>query len=178
MEETSIPTGDERQVLIDQLGESLAAGVDDADEALEIAICAGLLERLDPTAGALADAIAWKKGAGAELLKQAFDELDLEELLDAVDGVCNGEATQEQVEDAVWDIDEVVAAAIWAGQRKAVRELVREVAKTVRDIPEPFAVLAPDAIALARTRAIAEDIDLYDYWLAIADAPPPTPGNG
>lgn len=161
---------DERQVLIDQLGESLASGVDDADEALELAICAGLLERLDPSAEALAEANMWRQGAGAEMLREAFDELDLEELTDAIDALLTGEATPEQVEDAVWDIDEIVAAAIWANQRKRVRELALEVADTIHKVPEPFVGLAPDATALARTRAIAENVDLYDYWLAIADS--------
>lgn len=168
-EQTEPTPVDERQVLIDQLGESLAAGVDDADEALEVAICAGLLERLDPTAEALAEAAVWRQGAGAELLREAFEELDLEELNDAIDAVCSAESTVEQVEDAVWDVDEVIAAAIWAGQRKAVRALARAVADTIRSVPEPFVPLAPDGVALARTRAVAEDIDLYDYWLAIAD---------
>lgn len=161
---------DEKQVLIDQLGESLASGVDDADEALEVAICAGLLERLDPSVDALAEAAMWRQGAGAELLREAFEELELEELTDAIDALLTGEATVEQVEDAVWDVDEVIAAAIWANQRKAVRELALEVADTIRKVPEPFMPLAPDAAALARTRAIAENVDLYDYWLAIADS--------
>lgn len=159
----------ELDVLIQQLDELLTEPAVDAEDALEIACVAGLASRLDAPATALADAVGFRDGVGKELLEQAFVELDVEELLGELDGVLS-DATPEQVEDALSDIDDVVAAAIWCGQRKTVKELAKRTAKTVRDVPEAFAPLADFAIDIAKLPAIARDFDLYDYWLAVADA--------
>jgi hypothetical protein len=113
--------------------------------------------------------MGFRDGVGKELLAEAFAELDVDDLLSELDGVLS-DATPEQVEDALSDIDDVVAAAIWCGQHKAVRELARRTAKTVRDVPEAFAALADVGSDLAKLPAVARDLDLYDYWLAVADA--------
>ena len=159
----------ELDVLIQQLDELLSEAAVDAEDALEIACVAGLAARLDAPATALADAIGFRDGVGKPLLAQAFAELDIEELLGELDGVLS-DATPEQVEDALSDIDDVVAAAIWCGERKAVKELAKRTAKTVRDVPEAFVGLADFGIDLAKSAAVARDFDLYDYWLAVADA--------
>ncbi len=159
----------ELDVLMQQLDELLTEPAVDAEDALEIACVAGLAARLDAPATALADAVGFRDGVGKELLEQAFAELDVEDLLGELDGVLS-DATPEQVEDALSDIDDVIAAAIWCGQRKAVKELAKRTAKTVRDVPEAFAAMAPDGVELAKKAAIARDFDLYDYWLAVADA--------
>jgi len=165
---THSPT--ELEVLVEQLDELLGEGATDADEALEIATVAGLAERLGAPPEVLAAAQAWRDGPGEPLLQEAFEELDPEPWIEAVDEVSSGGAEEEAIDEAVSDFDDLVAAAAWAGRTDKVRRAARRVAEIVRLVPDPFAFLAPDARTMSRTRTVALDPDLYDYWLAIADA--------
>lgn len=162
----------ELEVLVQQLDEVFGEPIVDLEDALEAAEVAGLAARAGAPEQALADAVAWRDGVGQELLVEVFDSLEdiVADYLEALDGVLEGDADPEAVEDAVSDVDDLLAAAIWAGRRAAVRDLARRAAKTVRDVPEPFAALAPLARDMARSPAVARDLDLYDIWLAIADA--------
>ena len=158
-------------VLLEQLEELLEEGAVDAQDALEIAMVAGLAERLGGGADpALARAVAWRESGGGDLLRVAFEELEVDEIIDGLEGVLDGEAADEQVEDAVYELDDVVAAAVWSGQAAVVRGLAVEVARTIRQVPEPFAFLADFATDLARLSTVAQRLDVYEYWLAIADA--------
>jgi hypothetical protein len=160
----------ELAVLLEQLDELLASGVDDEDDALEIAIVAGLAARLGAETAALKEAVAWRDAGGHDLLEQAFDELDLDEIIEGIDGVLAADADEEEVEEALYELDDVVAAAVWCGRSKRVLEAARQVAATIRQVPEPFAPLADYAVHVARSPAVAADLDVYDYWLAVADA--------
>jgi hypothetical protein len=160
----------ELEVLVEQLDELLAEGATHPDEALEIATVAGLAARLGAPAEVLAGAEAWRDGPGEALLQEAFEDLDADPYVEALDDVTSGSAEDEEVDEALSDFDDLVAAAAWAGRPEAVRKAARRVAQIVRTVPEPFAFLAPDARTMSRTRTVAEDPDLYDYWLAIADA--------
>jgi len=159
----------ELEVLLEQLDELLAEGAPDPDSALEIATVAGLAERLGASPDALRNATAWRTGPGGPLLEEAFAEVDVDELVETIDDVSGG-AENEEVDEAVSDFDDLVAAAVWAGMPEQVRGAARRVATIVRELPDPFAFLAYDGKTMARTRVVAEDPDLYDYWLAIADA--------
>jgi hypothetical protein len=160
----------ELDVLVEQLDEVLAEPILDPDDALEVAILAGLAARLGAPPDALAAAVAWRDGAGRELVAETFDQVDLEPLLEELDACTGGGMTDEQVEEALFDVDDVVAAAIWCGRTAAVRAGARRASEIVRQIPDPFAPLADLAVAMARLRSVAEHLDLYDYWLAVADA--------
>lgn len=160
----------ELQVLLQQLDELIGEPIVDADDALEIVAVAGLAARLGAPVEALADAVTWRDGPGRELIEAGFAELDVDELLDGLTGVLEGDVAPELVEDALSDIDDVVAAAIWAGHRAEVRLLAQEAADTIRQVPEPFAAISDLGRDMARLPAIARDLDLYDYWLAVADA--------
>jgi hypothetical protein len=160
----------ELDVLIEQLDELMGAPIVDPDDALELAIVAGLAARLSAPADALAAACAWRDGDGKDLLEETWRQIDAEPLLEELDAVSTGGATDEQVEEAVYDIDDLVAAAVWCGRPGAIRAAARRAAAIVREIPDPFAPLAAEAAQLARLRAVADHLDLYDYWLAIADA--------
>lgn len=169
MDETT-PIRSELEVLLEQLDELLEEGAMDAEDALEIAVVAGLAKRLGADTAALADAEAWRVGAGAELLAEVWDELDVDALQDAVDAAATDDLTEEEIEDAIYDVDEVVTAAVWVGKAAAVRALAASVARTIRDVPEKFAGLADIGAGFARMPAVAADMDVYDYWFALADA--------
>ncbi len=158
----------ELEVLVEQLDDMLAEGADDEDDAVEIAAVAGQVTRLDPRHPSLVDAAVWRDGAGAELLTSAFEDLDVDAVLEALDGSVGGE--EAEVEEALYELDDLVAAAIWAGHRDAVRRIARQAAATIRQVPESFSSFSEEATHLARLPAVAAELDLYDYWLAVADA--------
>lgn len=161
---------EERQVLADQLDELLASGLDDPEEALEVAAIAGMLERAGIDPRALADANAWRVGSGAALLDEAWDLVDVDAYVEAVDACASESATDEEVEEALLDLDELVAAAAWCGRTSLIKRATVEIERTIRDVPEPFAALASQGRELARLRAVAEQLDVYGFWLAVADA--------
>ena len=161
---------DERKVLLEQVSELLEGEIVDDDDALEIAIVAGLAARLGGDDPVLVLARAWRDGDGKELLDEAFADLELDEVVDAIDGVLTHEATEEEVEEALYEFDDLAAAAIWCGRAKAVRAAARRVSDAIRQVPEPFIPLADYGIMMAKTAAVAADYDIYDYWMAVADA--------
>lgn len=161
----------ELDVLVEQLDELLGEPILDPDDALEVAIVAGLAARLSASPEVMRDAVVWRDGPGKELLGETWDQVDLEPLLEALDACTGGDMTDEQVEEALFDVDDVVAAAIWCGRPGAIKAAARRAAAIIREIPDPFAPIADLAVELARLPAVAEHLDLYDYWLAVADAP-------
>ena len=161
---------DELQVLLDQLEEMLGEGATDYDDAIEIAMVAGMAARLGATGELMQRAVAWREGPGRELLDTTFRLIDDEGLRGAIDDVMDGESSDERVEEVLFDVDEVIAAAIWCGQQDQVRALARSVAQAIRQVPDPFACVADTGADMARQPAIAAHLDLYDFWLAVADA--------
>jgi len=159
----------ELEVLVEQLDDLVAEGVRDVSDALELATVAGLAVRLGAAPDVLYRAEGWRDGDGAELLEVLWDEVDLEALTDEVDGCLTGEAEDEQIEDALSDFDDVVAAAVWCGRRALVLGAARQVAQTIRDAPDTFAGIAEAGSQMSRLPAVGQDIALYDYWLALAD---------
>lgn len=160
---------EELEVLTEQIDEMLAGPVVDEDDALEICIVAGLARRLtsDPVD---VDAAAWREGTGAELVASMWDQVDLAPLIDEVDACTEGGRSDEEVETAVYDVDDIIAAAIWCDRRDAVRPAARQLAELVRQVPDVFVHLSSVARSFAAQPAIAADLDLYEYWLALADA--------
>lgn len=165
-------TDPEIPVLSEQLDEILSTGIDDEEEALELAALAGMLLRKGADPALLAEADAWRKGAGSAFLEEAFEAVDVEAYVGTIEALMHEDATEEQVEEAVLDFDELVAAAVWAGKTKLVAAAAREVEQTIRLVPEIFAALAPVGKELARLRGVAERLEVYGWWLAIADAKP------
>lgn len=163
---------DELDVLLTQLEELLGEAAVDTSDALEIATCAGLAVRLGADAEALAPVDAWREGPGGPLLKQLWEEVDVNAVAEEVDGLLGSNASETELEEAVFDFDDLVAAAAWCGQTDQVRKAAVSVAKTIRLAPELFEPLAPYGVNMSRLRAVGEDLGLYDYWLALADALP------
>lgn len=160
----------EIEVLSEQLDELVASGVDDPDEALEIAALAGMLERLGADPALLAEALAWATDDGQAVLEEAWQIVDVEAFVEAIDACTGGDATEEEVEEAVLDFDELVAAATWCKKASLVKAAVRDVEAAIRMVPEAFAELASYGHALAALPNVASQLDLYGFWLAIADA--------
>lgn len=160
----------ELDVLLEQLEELLASGAVDVSDALEITTCAGLAARLGATGAELADALAWRSGTGADLVTELFETIDTEPLVDGIEGLLGTDPDERTLEEAVFDFDDLVAACVWCSRNGAVKEAARSVAQTIRLAPELFAPLAPYGQQMSRLPAVAEELGLYDYWLALADA--------
>ncbi len=159
----------EREVLVEQLEEMLDEGVFDGSDALEVATLAGLAHRLGADDGVLVEVKTWRAGPGQPLLDEVWEEVDPDEHLDALEAAVHGSEPAEVIEEALYDVDDLIAAAVWSGTTSKVRSLARGTAGLVRDIPEAFVSVVGEGRDMARLRAIAENHDLYDYWLAIAD---------
>lgn len=158
----------ELEVLIEQIEELLGEGVTTADDAVEVAGVAGLAARLGAPADALAPVRSWLQDGGRDLVEQGLADLDLDELVETLDNLEG--ADDFEIEEAVSDLDDVVSAAWFAGLTPAVRPAARQVARLIRQVPDPFAFMAETGRQVARSRVVAEDLDLFDYWLAIAEA--------
>lgn len=158
----------ELDVLLEQLEELRGEGITNGEDALEYATVAGLVARLGAPPGALSEAEAWLRDGGRELVAVGIDEVDLNEIVDVLNHLDGAE--EEEVEDAFADFDDVVAAAAWAGLADKVRPAARRVSRLIRSVPDPFAFMAPTGKQVARSRVVGADIDLHDYWLAIAES--------
>lgn len=160
----------ELETLVEQLDELVAEGARDLSDALELAIVAGLAARLGANADVLAAVVLWRDGDGAELLEELWQGIDLEALTDEIDGLLTGEAEDLEVEEALSDFDDVVAAAVWCNRRDVVLPAAREVSKTIRAVPDTFAGIADAGGQMARLSAVGQDLALYDYWFAVVDS--------
>ena len=158
----------ELEVLVEQLDELLVEGATDADDALELATVAGLAARLGASEDAMEEAEVWRDDEVDGLIADAFDEFDIEELLETLDNLELADETE--VEEAVSDFDDLVAAAAWCGRADGLRLHVATFAAIVRRVPDPFAFLGETASQMLRTPTVASDLALYDYWTAIAEA--------
>jgi len=159
----------ELEVLNEQLDELLEEGAVDGDDALEIAMVAGLVARLEASSGSLAAAELWRKGPGQPLLEEAWSQFDLDGLVENLELLIRGEGTDEQVEEVFLDLDEVISGAVWLGWSDRVLSAAREMGALVRMNPESFAHLSGDAVALTQRRSLAEAFDAYAYWFAMVD---------
>jgi hypothetical protein len=161
---------DELKVLSDQLDEMLSSDVVDIEEALEVCQVAGMIARLDAFCPALTRAVKWRDGEGAEFVEEGWDYFDAVEILDSLDAASSGDLDDHGLEELLFDVDEAVAAAVWCGQQQVVRELAREVARAIRQVPEHFAAFGSLGAQMTRQPAVGTDQHLYDFWFALADA--------
>jgi hypothetical protein len=160
----------ELDVLMEQVEELLGGGIVDADEAIELASLAGMAERLGGRGAVLDEVAAWRADGGQEMLDEGWSEVDVDALVEAIDELSGGDASALELEEAVFDFDELVVAAVWCGQKARVRAAARKVEALVRLVPDVFADMAPYGAALAGLASVAEHLDVYGYWLAITDA--------
>lgn len=175
--------------LIELMDEILDKPLIYPDDALELAIVAGLAHRLGAPDDVMRQAVVWREEIGRDLIDEMWEQVDLDPLLETLDDAISASSLEEPprtraaseeeeeeeegdpLENALFDIDDIIAAAIWCGRPKLVKAAARAIADSVRQVPDAFVPLSPFAVQLARLPTVAEHIDLYDYWLAIADAP-------
>lgn len=160
----------ELEVLLEQIGELLAEGTEDGEDAIELASVAGLAARMGASSADLAEVTAWRDGPGAALIDEGWDTIELDTFIEDVDAVCDGEASDEEIEEAIWEVDDLAAAAIWTRRTAKVLPVVKKVARTVRDAPDTFAHLADFAGDVLKLPNVAFDLDAYDFWVAVAQA--------
>ena len=158
----------EIDVLIEQLEELLHEPIVDGEDALEVAVVAGLAARLGAPASALEESLAWRNDEGESLLESGFSAVDLEALVGEVDSLVGEE--EETVEEALSDFDDVVAAALWCGKNDWVRSSAVQVARSIRQVPETFGFLSKMGSAIAALPVVGQNLDIYDYWLAVAES--------
>ena len=161
----------EVEVLVEQLEELLSGPVVDVEDAFEVAVVAGSAARLGADPMALREAEGWRDGPGATLLGELWRQVDPEPLLEALEGVSEGGASDEEVEEALFDVDDLIAAGIWCRQQDAVRPAAVRAERIVRELPDVFEGVADVARDLLRRREVAAELELYGYWLVIAQAP-------
>jgi len=157
----------EIDVLLEQLDELLHDPIVDGDDALEVAIVAGLASRLGAPVFALEGSVAWRDGEGRDLLEEGFSAVSLETLVAEVDSLVDEEV--EVVEEALSDFDDVVAAALWCGRKSWVEDAETQVATSIRQLPETFSALAALGSSIASLPAVGAQREVYDYWLAVSE---------
>ncbi len=160
----------EVEVLVEQLEEMLAGALVDEEDAYELAVVAGGAARLGADPMALREAEQWRDGPGAELFQELWKQIDPEPLLEALEAVSEGGASEEEVEEALKDLDDMVVAGIWCRRRDAVQEAARKAERIVRELPDVFVSVADVARDLLRRREVGMELELYGYWLVIAQA--------
>ena len=75
-------------------------------------------------------------------------------VLGELEGVLDPDADEVAVEEALYEVDEVIAAAIWCGRRAAVKSLASEADRLVRQVPEPFAQVADLGLSMAGSQPL------------------------
>jgi len=159
----------EGDVLVQQLSELMTERIEDADGAMELATVAGLASRLGVSSPVLDRAETWCRGSGAPLLHDGLSAVDLDVLVEELELVIGANAPAREVEDALFDVDEVLAAAVWAGQGAAVQEAGQAIGVLVAKAPALFAEMAEEASELVRTQSVSSQAEIYAYWYAIAE---------
>lgn len=158
----------ELDVLLEQLDELLGEGVTSPEDALELAAVAGLAARLGPPGGSLDEVEVWRDDGGLEMVEEALDELDLDVLVEALDNLDG--ADDHEVEEALSDFDDVVAAAVWVGLEGRVVAAALRVGALIRAVPDPFAFMADTGRQMAESPVVEASPGAHDYWFAIAES--------
>jgi hypothetical protein len=123
------------------LRQSLTQALETAtsEDALEIAILAGLLTRLDP------EEVDMKAWAWRDQARLALAHISVDHFVDRL-ALCDGDAIDPSTLDALFALDEVCAAACWLGvESVALRDAVDLVSRMVYAFPEPWVGMSENA---------------------------------
>jgi hypothetical protein len=158
-------------VLVKQLDEIMAKSLpEDSDEALEFCNLAGMIARLDSSAPILKKAVAWREGEGAEFIEDGWSFFDTVELMDTLESATSGRLDGHELEELLFDIDEIVAGAIWCGEEDTVRAFTQQVVGEIRSSLEHFTVVSEQGVKMSKTTAVDSEQSLYEFWVAVAGA--------
>ena len=159
----------EKTVVLGQVDELMAEGIEDAEDALELAMVVGLAARLEATDSELHAVNAWREAWGADLLDEAWEDVELSNYTDAIDALLDGSATDEQIQEAIFSWDELVAGAVWNGHADSLVSTSAEIAQTIRQCKETFSGLKDYAARLLENPLISGNPAVYDFWFALAE---------
>ena len=130
-----------------------------------------LLQRLTDEEPVLWEAAAWRDAAGRSMLEAVWEALDGDVFVEAVEQALDTGADPFDLEEALFEVDELAAAAAWCGREDQVRPVSAKVAEVIRARPGPFDSLTSDAADTVQLPEVAADPDLYAFWWALAQLP-------
>jgi len=137
-------------------------------DARVVAILAGRTRRHGPHPD-LAPAEAWRDGAGRTLLEESWRDLDLPGIEDAVLTV-EGTTPEAEALAAIRALDDLCAAATWAGCPRRLAPSVDLVSRTVRAFPEAWARLSAEASRVLQEAPPVPGDPARGLWTAIEGA--------
>jgi hypothetical protein len=158
-----VMSNEEIVVLRQQLGEALEAG----DDPVELSSLAGMLVRLGDGDTILKRAESWRD-ASLDIVDVAFDAVDFDELVEDISEAVGRNAADDEVEEALFDFDEMAIAAWWVGQADRFEAAGQKLVETVRGAPDNFKPLAKYALYMSDKSKGMGGSDHFSYWSTIA----------
>ena len=151
-------------VLRQQLGEALEAG----DDPVELSSLVGMLVRLGDDDATIKRAVKWKE-VSLDAVDVAFDGVDFDEFVEDIAEAVGRNAADDEVEEALFDFDEMAIAAWWVGQADRFEAAGQKLVETVQGAPSNFKSLARYAIYMSDKSNDMGGMDHFAYWRAIAE---------
>ena len=156
-------SNEEIVVLRQQLSEAL----DVADDAVELASLAGMLVRLGDDDAVVRRAATWRDGSLDEV-DLAFDGVDFDELVEDIAEAVGRNAADDEVEEALFDFDEMAIGAWWAGQADRFEAAGQKLVATVSGASGNFKPLAKYALYMSDKSKDMGGGSHFLYWDTIA----------
>ena len=150
-------------VLRQQLGEALEAG----DDPVELSSLAGMLVRLGDDDATVKRAINWRD-ASLDTVDVAFDGVDFDELVEDIAEAVGRNAAEDEVEEALFDFDEMAIAAWWVGQADRFEAAGQKLVETIQGASDNFKPLAKYALYMSDKSNDMGGSDHFSYWSMIA----------
>lgn len=132
---------EESALLVEQVAAALADARQGESHAFEVALLAGLCERLPVRPAVLDEVDAWIDAEGADLLAGEIPRLDVDGRVDHLLALPD-DAREERL-DATFVLDEICAGLTFCGSESMADEGVEVVVRTIRSMPEPWQPMAP-----------------------------------
>lgn len=164
------PIRDDVALLEDQLREALADARAARAPAFEVALLAGLRERLPHRAPILDDVEGWLDGEGAEQLAQELPRIRIAPRVDVLLTQADEESDEERA-DALLAFDELCAGMTFCGAEKRCRSAAELVARAVKADPQGWSALSDFASRVLQHAPPLAGDPAGLVWRAIEAAP-------
>lgn len=158
-------SNEEIEILRQQLTDAIAAG----DDAVELSSLAGMLMRLGDTGPVLTTAVQWRDGA-LDTIDLAFDDVDFGELVEDITEAVGRNAADEEIEEALFDFDEIAVGAWWAGQADRFDSAGQILVDTITSAVDIFKPMSRYAEDMADKSTLMGATTEFSYWVAIANS--------